>query len=69
MEIMIATPAIRTLIRDNRPKQMDMVIETSQDVGMISLDRSLADLVRRKEISWERAEFYSINQAELRNLL
>ena len=66
---MIATPAIRTLIRDNRPKQMDMVIETSQDVGMISLDRSLADLVRRKEISWERAEFYSINQAELRNLL
>ena len=48
---------------------MDMVIETSQDVGMISLDRSLADLVRRKEISWERAEFYSINQAELRNLL
>ena len=69
VEIMIATPAIRTLIRDNRPKQMDMVIETSQDVGMISLDRSLADLVRRKEISWERAEFYSINQAELRNLL
>jgi len=66
---MIATPAIRTLIRDNRPKQMDMVIETSQDIGMISLDRSLADLVRRKEISWERAEFYSLNQAELRNLL
>ncbi|OGM99021.1 MAG: type IV pili twitching motility protein PilT [Candidatus Yanofskybacteria bacterium RIFCSPLOWO2_01_FULL_41_34] len=69
VEVMIATPAIRTLIRDNRPKQMDMVIETSQDVGMISLDRSLADLVRKKEISLERAEFYSLNQAELRNLL
>ena len=69
MEVMIATPAIRTLIRDNRPKQMDMVIETSQDVGMISLDRSLADLVRRKEISWERAEFYSLNPSELKNLL
>src|SRR3989344_709497 len=69
VEVMIATPAIRTLIRDNRPRQMDMVIETSQDVGMISLDRSLADLVRRKEISWERAEFYSLNQTELRNLI
>lgn len=69
VEVMIATPAIRTLIRDNRPQQMDMVIETSQDVGMISLDRSLADLVRKKEISWERAEFYSLNQTELRNLL
>lgn len=69
IEVMIATPAIRTLIRDNRPRQMDMVIETSQDIGMISLDRSLADLVRRKEISWERAEFYSQNPGELKNLV
>ncbi|MEX2090992.1 MAG: PilT/PilU family type 4a pilus ATPase [Candidatus Paceibacterota bacterium] len=69
VEVMIATPAIRTLIRDNRPRQMDMVIETSQDIGMISLDRSLANLVRRKEISWERAEFYSQNPSELKNLV
>lgn len=69
VEVMIATPAIRTLIRDNRPRQMDMVIETSQDIGMLSLDRSLADLVRRKEISWERAEFYSQNLNELKNLV
>ncbi len=69
VEVMIATPAIRTLIRDNRPRQMDMVIETSHDIGMISLDKSLADLVRRKEISWERAEFYSQNPAELKNLI
>ena len=69
VEVMIATPAIRTLIRDNRPRQMDMVIETSQDIGMISMERSLADLVRRKEISWERAEFYSQNPKELKNLI
>lgn len=67
VEVMIATPAIRTLIRDGRPRQMDMVIETSQDVGMVSLNRSLADLARRKEISWEKAEFYSLNPAELKN--
>lgn len=69
VEVMIATTAVRTLIRDNRPRQLDLVIETSQDVGMIPLDRSLADLVRRKEISTERAEFYSTNSLELRNQL
>lgn len=69
VEVMIATPAIRSLIRDNRPRQIDLVIETSQDVGMISLDRSLADLVRKKEISWERAEFYSQNPSELKDLV
>lgn len=69
VEVMIATTAVRTLIRDNRPRQLDLVIETSQDVGMIPLDRSLADLVRRKEISIERAGFYSTNSLELRNQL
>ncbi|OGN10326.1 MAG: type IV pili twitching motility protein PilT [Candidatus Yanofskybacteria bacterium RIFCSPHIGHO2_02_FULL_41_11] len=69
VEIMIATTAVRTLIRDNRPRQLDLVIETSQDIGMIPLDRSLTDLVRRKEISLERAEFYSSNPFELRNQL
>src|SRR3989339_320566 len=69
VEVMIATPAVRALIRDSRPKQLDLVIETGQDVGMISLDRSLADLVRRKEISIEKAEFYSLNPSEFKNLL
>ncbi|KKT82503.1 MAG: twitching motility protein [Candidatus Yanofskybacteria bacterium GW2011_GWA2_44_9] len=68
VEVMIANPAVRTLIRDNRPRQLDLVIETSQDVGMISLNRSLADLVRKKVIDMERAEFYSLNPAELKEL-
>lgn len=67
VEVMIATTAVRTLIRDNRPRQLDLVIETSQDVGMIPLDRSLIDLVTKKEISIERAEFYSSNPLEIRN--
>lgn len=67
VEIMIATTAVRTLIRDNRPRQLDLVIETSQDIGMIPLDRSLADLVRKKEISLERAEFYSFSPGRTRN--
>jgi len=67
VEVMIATSAIRTLIRDNKPRQLDQTIETSQSIGMISMDQYLADLVRRKEISVERAEFYSINPDSLRN--
>ena len=67
VEVMIATSAVRTLIRDNKPRQLDQTIETSQNIGMISMDQSLADLVRRKEISIERAEFYSINPENLRN--
>lgn len=69
VEVMIATPAVRTLVRDNRPRQIDLVIETSQEAGMMSLNRSLADLVRRKEISLERAQFYSQNPAELKELI
>ena len=69
VEVMIATPAIRTLIRDNRPRQLDLVIETSQESGMISLNRSLADLVRNKEVTLERAQFYSQNPSELKELL
>lgn len=69
VEVMIATPAVRTLIRDNRPRQLDLVIETSQEAGMISMNRSLADLVRNKEVSLERAQFYSQNPSELKELL
>jgi twitching motility protein PilT len=46
-----------------------MVIETSQDMGMMPLDRSLANLVRRKEITLERAEFWSMNPSGLRSLV
>ncbi|HWA64552.1 MAG TPA: PilT/PilU family type 4a pilus ATPase [Candidatus Paceibacterota bacterium] len=67
VEVLVATTAVRTLIRDNRPQQLDLVIETSQDVGMISLDKSLAGLVNQKEITMEQAEFYSINPKNLRN--
>ncbi len=69
VEVMIATPAVRTLIRDNRPRQLDLVIETSQEAGMISLNRSLADLVRSKEVSLERAQFFSQNPSELKELI
>jgi twitching motility protein PilT len=68
-EVMIANAAIRNLIREDKVYQIDLVIETSLEEGMISMNRSLADLVRRREISLEQAELYSLNPGELRMLL
>ncbi len=68
-EIMIVNPAIRNLIREKKVYQIDLVIETSLQEGMISLNRSLAKLVKGKEISLETAETYSLNPSELRILL
>jgi len=67
-EVMISNPAIANLIRENKTHEIDLVIETSAEEGMISLDRSLADLVKRREISLENALIYSANPTELRIL-
>ncbi len=69
VEIMIANPAIRNLIRESKTHELDLVIETSSDQGMISLNRSLVDLVRRGEIGMESAATYSLNPGELQTLL
>ncbi len=68
-EIMIANPAVKNLIREKKFFQIDLVIETSLQEGMITLNRSLAELVVRKEIAVETAETYSLNPGELRLLL
>ncbi len=69
VEVMIANSAIRNLIREEKTHEIDLVIETSADQGMIKLNRSLADLVKKGDISLENAEIYSLNQDELRTLL
>jgi twitching motility protein PilT len=66
---MITNAAIRNLIRERKTYQIDLVIETNSQDGMITLNKSLADLVRRREISMENAENYSLSPSELRILL
>jgi len=68
-EVMISTPAVANLIRENKIHEIPMFIETNLEVGMISLNRSLADLVKRKEISLESALNYSLSPSELRILI
>ncbi len=68
-EIMLVNGAIRNLIRERKTYQIDLVIETSMQEGMLTLNRSLAELIRKKQISLENAELYSLNPSELRILL
>ena len=67
-EIMISNPAVANLIRENKIHELPLVIETSAEAGMISLNRALANLVRAREITLENALTYSMNPAELRAL-
>lgn len=69
IEIMIVNPAIRNLIRERKTYQIDLVIETSSQDGMITLNRSLVNLVQKRVISAEQAALYSPNPSELRILL
>ena len=50
-EIMIGTPAIRNLIRENKIAQMYSAIQTGNNMGMQTLDQCLSDLVRRNVVS------------------
>ena len=68
-EVMISNPAVANLIRENKIHEIPTVIETSLEEGMISLNRSLADLVKRKEVSLESALKYSLSPKELKILI
>ncbi|MFA6160060.1 MAG: type IV pilus twitching motility protein PilT [Parcubacteria group bacterium] len=59
VEIMIKNHAIENLIRENKPYQIDNVIETSLDQGMTTMDKSLSELVKRGIVSLETAKAYA----------
>ncbi len=68
-EILINNSAIANLIREGRTHEIDSVIETSSGSGMMSLDRTLVDLIRKGEITVENATSFSLNPNELERLL
>jgi len=69
VEVLVANSAVRNLIREGKIYQIDLVIETSVEEGMVSLNRFLADLVQRGEISLDTALNYSLNPSDLRMLI
>ena len=69
VEILFNNNAVSNLIREGKTHQINLVIETSKEQGMVSINRSLADLVKQGIISFEEAQIYSPNLQELKTLL
>lgn len=68
-ELLINNNAVSNLIREKRSHEINTVIETSSQEGMIDLNRSLAELVRSGEITVENAYLNSLNPKNLERML
>lgn len=64
-EVMIATPAIQTLIRDGKTHQMDNVIFSGQAQGMMTMDNELLKLYHAGKITKETAQTHAVNAENL----
>ena len=68
-EIMIGTPAIRNLIRENKVPQMYSVMQTSHDLGMQTMDQCLLDLVRRRQISMDTVRERALDKQKIDSMM
>ncbi len=60
-EVLINNPAVANLIRENKPEQINSVIETNSKLGMISMTRDIKRLYKEGQISKETAQMYLTN--------
>lgn len=68
-ELLINNNAVSNLIREKRTHEINNVIETSSEQGMVDMNRSLIELVQRGEISIDTAYQYSINPKALERMI
>ena len=68
-ELLINNNAVANLIREKRTHEIDVVIETGTEQGMVDMNRSLLELVRAGEITMESAYLYSMNPKALERIL
>ncbi len=69
IEIMIATSALRNLIREGKTYQIYSVIETGQQYGMQTMDRQLSDLHKSGTVSFEEAATRAIDRENFLRLV
>ncbi len=67
-EVLVATPAVKTLIREARIHEIYGVMQTSQRFGMKTMNMSLYELASQGVISWQTALFVSPNPEELKKM-
>lgn len=68
-EILIATPAVRNIIREGKSHQLDAVIQTGAEVGMQSMDKTLVGLVQAGTITYDEARNYAVDLDEFERMM
>lgn len=69
VEILLGTPAVSSNIRDGKSHLIDSVIQTSKEMGMVTIDESLAELVRSGVVTLDDAKSYALRQDEFMRLV
>ena len=68
-EILIATPAVRNIIREGKSHQLEAVIQTGAEYGMQSMDKTLVNLIHSGTISYDEARNFAVDLEELDRLM
>jgi len=68
-EILIATPAVRNIIREGKSHQLEAVIQTGAEFGMQSMDRTLVGLIKAGTITYDEARNHAVDLDELDRLM
>lgn len=68
-EILVATSAVRNIIREGKNHQLDAVIQTGADKGMQSMDRTLVSLIRAGSITYDDAKAFAVDLEEFERLM
>ena len=68
-EILLANPAVRNVIREGKSNQLDIIIQTSAESGMQTMDKTLVNLIHAGTITYEEARNYAVDLEELDRLM
>ncbi len=68
-EILVATPAVRNIIREGKSHQLEAVIQTGAEFGMQSMDKTLVNLIHSGTITYDEARNYAVDLDELDRLM
>ncbi len=68
-EVLIATPAVRNIVREGKSHQLEAVIQTGAEFGMQSMDKTLVNLIHAGTITYDEARNYAVDLDELDRLM
>lgn len=68
-EILVATPAVRNIIREGKSHQLEAVIQTGAEFGMQSMDKTLVNMIHSGTISYDEARNFAVDLDELDRLM